>query len=353
MNTQVQQKIIQFLDKMLVETSNFRLHVLESLCDTFGLQHSIFWLFDKQGNFTQPVFINVEDNFMDEYRGCFYWEDVLNPYNVKNHLPYNNVFTVKNVMSWDEYKNTKYYDAFMRKYNYYDEILIYLTNGNSLIGAIGIGLQKNNTFDIGELKALEVVSRHISKTLAGKLFLDDITYHNLVMETSSNQLPIGMVVFDEFFNILHINRTAQDIILALKPHQDITDMKCFLGSFLDHYPSWQAGLADTIITENSNRILFHIVPESIKNNKAYILFFIPESFLAKKELLKANNIPYDLSKRELEIVELVIKGFSNQDIACELFISLHTVKTHLQNIFKKVGVTNRTALCYKLSGMPI
>jgi DNA-binding CsgD family transcriptional regulator len=352
-NAQVQQKIIQFLDKMLIETSNFRLHVLESLGHTFGLQHSIFWLFDKQGNFTQPVFINIKDSCMDEYQGCFYWEDVLNPHNIKNHLPHNNVFTVKNVMSWDEYENTKYYDDFMRRYNYYDEILIYLTSGNSLIGAIGIGLQKNNTFDIGELKGLEVVSKHISKTLAGKLFLDDITYQNLVMEASSNQLPVGMVAFDESFKILHLNHTAQDIFLALKPHKDITDMQCFLDSFLGHYPSWQTGLADTIITENSNRILLHIVPESIKNNKAYILFLVPESILVKKELLKANNNPYNLSKRELEIVKLVMQGFSNQDIAGELFISLHTVKTHLQNIFNKVGVTNRTALCYKLCGMPI
>ena len=48
-----------------------------------------------------------------------------------------------------------------------------------------------------------------------------------------------------------------------------------------------------------------------------------------------------LSQREKEILQLVAVGMSNSDIAADLTISLHTVKTHLYNIFKKIGVTNR------------
>ena len=48
-----------------------------------------------------------------------------------------------------------------------------------------------------------------------------------------------------------------------------------------------------------------------------------------------------LTKREMEILDLIAAGFSNKNIADELFISPHTVKTHLHNIFKKINVKRR------------
>ena len=49
----------------------------------------------------------------------------------------------------------------------------------------------------------------------------------------------------------------------------------------------------------------------------------------------------ELSKRELEILSLLAQGHSNQEIAAKLFISLSTVKTHIQNIFEKLDVKRR------------
>jgi two-component system, NarL family, response regulator LiaR len=50
----------------------------------------------------------------------------------------------------------------------------------------------------------------------------------------------------------------------------------------------------------------------------------------------------ELSKRELEILSLLAEGHSNQEIATKLFVSLSTIKTHLQNIFEKLDVKRRT-----------
>lgn len=48
-----------------------------------------------------------------------------------------------------------------------------------------------------------------------------------------------------------------------------------------------------------------------------------------------------LSNRELDVLTLVAKGLSNQEIAEELFISISTVKTHASNIYSKLGTKNR------------
>ncbi|MCK4798481.1 MAG: response regulator transcription factor [Spirochaetes bacterium] len=49
----------------------------------------------------------------------------------------------------------------------------------------------------------------------------------------------------------------------------------------------------------------------------------------------------ELTQREIEILSLVSLGASNEDIANKMYISIHTVKTHLYNIYKKINVTNR------------
>ncbi len=53
---------------------------------------------------------------------------------------------------------------------------------------------------------------------------------------------------------------------------------------------------------------------------------------------------YQISKRESEIVQLICKGKSNQDISDSLFISLQTVKDHIHHIYLKTGVKNRVQL---------
>ncbi len=49
-----------------------------------------------------------------------------------------------------------------------------------------------------------------------------------------------------------------------------------------------------------------------------------------------------ISKRELEVLHLMAQGFSNQEIADKLFISLNTIKTHSANLFLKLEVKRRT-----------
>ncbi|MGH9432727.1 MAG: LuxR C-terminal-related transcriptional regulator [Terriglobia bacterium] len=50
---------------------------------------------------------------------------------------------------------------------------------------------------------------------------------------------------------------------------------------------------------------------------------------------------FGLTRRELEIVTVIVSGFSNKDIAEKFHLSQHTVKHHVTNIFDKLGVSNR------------
>ncbi len=76
--------------------------------------------------------------------------------------------------------------------------------------------------------------------------------------------------------------------------------------------------------------------------------FIPPKLMARvfQEFNRLSSEPneenHGLTKRELEVLELVAKGENNKSIAEKLFISEKTVKNHLTNIFQKLEVTDRT-----------
>src|SRR5205809_5444746 len=63
-----------------------------------------------------------------------------------------------------------------------------------------------------------------------------------------------------------------------------------------------------------------------------------ENFILNTSLISQ----LELNKRELEILNLLAQGHSNDEIAAKLFVSLSTVKTHNQNLFVKLDVKRRT-----------
>lgn len=60
-----------------------------------------------------------------------------------------------------------------------------------------------------------------------------------------------------------------------------------------------------------------------------------------------------LSVRELEVLQLMAEGLSNQEIAGRLFVSLNTVKTHSSNLFIKMDVKRRTQAIEKAKRLSI
>lgn len=76
----------------------------------------------------------------------------------------------------------------------------------------------------------------------------------------------------------------------------------------------------------------------VAGKKNGVVHPVAEPFVVDDTALNSLGI----SKREYEVLDLMAAGFSNQEIADKLFVSLNTIKTHTSNLFVKLDVKRRT-----------
>jgi len=102
--------------------------------------------------------------------------------------------------------------------------------------------------------------------------------------------------------------------------------------------------ADDFLTENQE-VIENTLDELLKAesySSVKLAKSNPEYFDSKLSELKL------ISPREMQIIKLVSQGTKNREIAKSLFISEETVKKHLNNVFKKMGVESRFELIAKI-----
>ncbi|MFC1975770.1 LuxR C-terminal-related transcriptional regulator [Chloroflexota bacterium] len=108
----------------------------------------------------------------------------------------------------------------------------------------------------------------------------------------------------------------------------------FIRIFVDEGPSMARLLYEAVKRG--------ILPDYTSRLLAAFPIVEPEQADRSNTQIPTSELVEPLSERELEVLQLIAKGLSNQEIATKLFLSLHTVKTHTRNIYSKLNAHNRT-----------
>jgi two-component system, NarL family, response regulator LiaR len=115
-------------------------------------------------------------------------------------------------------------------------------------------------------------------------------------------------------------------------------------SFLDDekvYPALEAGATSYMLKTSKAGEIANAVRATYHGQSVLEPEVTGKMMLKMRQ--KTNHLPHEeLTSRELEILLLMAKGKTNQEIADELFIALKTVKTHVSNILSKLQVQDRT-----------
>lgn len=129
------------------------------------------------------------------------------------------------------------------------------------------------------------------------------------------------------------------------------------GVIISFFPLSLFGVLDLLFFLNSpyklSFLSYFIFAILIYNDTArhYIHLYEPEKLPGEADREPVLT-QLAMSDREKELIPLLLEGKSNRDIGEALFISANTVKTHIKNIYRKAGVSNRLQLLSKLRNHP-
>ncbi|MGW0246351.1 LuxR C-terminal-related transcriptional regulator [Nocardia goodfellowii] len=169
----------------------------------------------------------------------------------------------------------------------------------------------------------------------------------------TTQAP-GMLLFDADGNLVSLNDEARDLLARMPPGPSTTTP---LGIELP-LPVWILSTAGRArLTGGSARIRIRATTgrwlvchasclrgaDGIGGSTALVIEFAKPS-----EIAALVTAAYELTHRELDVIELIARGLPTGDIAARLHLSPHTVRDHVKAIFDKVGVTSRGELVAKL-----
>lgn len=166
---------------------------------------------------------------------------------------------------------------------------------------------------------------------------DGLQALKILSKMDVKEQPIDLILLD----IMMPNMNGWDTLKAIRINEKTKQIPLIILTAINEEQKMVSGLkigADDYITK----------PFVLPNLLARIEAVLRRSNWQKKEA-KVHDLPFSsdepieqLTLREIEVLEMVAKGATNQTIADTLFVKEVTVKTHLNSIFKKLKVTSRT-----------
>ena len=154
-------------------------------------------------------------------------------------------------------------------------------------------------------EALALVKRHLPDIALLDLRMPRMDGFEVVSEIKESNLPTRVIVMTTFDN-------QEDIRRGIK-----------------------AGVRAYLLKDCSQQVML----EAIRRVFAGEVYLLPQIAQKVVELMQQPQ----LSPRELEVLSSIASGKSNKEIGVQLFISEGTVKTHVANLFTKLGVQGRTS----------
>jgi len=338
-------KMLNFITSIPSDSRNYRKTVLDQLNYFYGYNHMTFFIADNIGNLGNPVASNITNYFLELYNQYFYKVDIFRSKDISKQFYNQKVVSVTDMMSYDQFINTEYYNDFFKKMNLHYQIILPLNIDEKTLGIIGIFKTKEEgEFTQKDLLILNNINKHIAANLKTSLFIDGIQNEKHIYKNCLSQAHLGILVLAQDLSPLYYNEEACRICMDMMSSDSTQNSISLVTNII--YEKIMGRLFDHIILHGSCQI--RIVPQIIPKSNGtietvYIVFLSNNEKPIGKILEKMNNI-YSFSKREKEIIEEIYNGLSNDQIAEKLYVSIHTVKTHIENVYKKMGINKRASL---------
>ena len=210
------------------------------------------------------------------------------------------------------------------------------------------GVDKED-FTSNEIHYLNLISDAILSKYNSHIRLNQIISAKEMKDSLIEDMKIGIVTFDNKYNLLDCSNIAVDFMTNFMGHGDFISGKKALEELLEDEIEMRLRAPQKIKLDGYLLTINFITKQDKFNCMTHIYRVIIEdlkgdSARKKDDIDKQAFNEYKLSKRELEIIKLLNKGNGNEEISKLLYISTSTLRTHLKNIYRKMDVHNLSQL---------
>jgi DNA-binding NarL/FixJ family response regulator len=157
-------------------------------------------------------------------------------------------------------------------------------------------------------------------------------------ESSPGEMLDSMRGADHDLAIVHLHNGLRPDLLALVEHLDGTPTAVLLDA-VDHDAAERCLVAGAraVLETTTDPVTILAALRQVLSGHAVV----PASTRAPLGNMKSRSPLGALSRRQLEVLRLLVAGRSNGEIAAALFISVNTVKFHTRSIFRELGIHSR------------
>jgi DNA-binding CsgD family transcriptional regulator len=358
------EKLLNFNFFINKDYSDFINRTLTALIDFFDFKLTAYAVFDVnpdgQRSLSKLETLYLRPSILKAYKENFYAYDPF--YNkidtLRNSNEFKYVYTT-NDLCYDEFLNSPYGESLMKNGIAYQAILGASDAAHPPMHIISIfKTEKEGNFTPKELELLSQIGRvfHKSMSLFRKYTsqVDKIFLANRLFDLTS----VGFVFFNKSKDVIDFNKTFINYSAFLSNKPNINEI---VYDFINFVESTNQITLDTL-KENSiiktNGFLVTFFPPQINQNQ-YIETFYCLTIKKIEERQPGDDIQnqlveeYNLTKRESEILSLLVDGASNLQISETVYISVSTVKSHVRNIFNKLNVSTRSEAIRKIRKLAI
>lgn len=341
---------------------------LELLDYMFGFKLSAYTKFDEfnlNPKVTNIIGHNLHNNILDAYSNYYVNKDVFieskywiraQENNYWHDINQKKIITIEDICSYDLYEETEYH-KFLKQANVYYQMILKVDETSEVINIFK--RREDGDFTFKERLITEKISQIINDKYSLLKKATDLTKTLNTLKTTTENMPFGLLVFDNHYNLVDYNKIGIEFSSNITNKFNVDNIMKELKKLV----------FENIIQSDDNKFIHDTTSYKYKFLKDYMVVVTSISRLTIDNVFKQFNLvyiyntnwfehsndtkgfadQYDLTKREVEVYNLISKGLSNKEIADKLFISSHTVKSHIDNIFKKVGVNNRTSIIAKVN----